>query len=130
MMEPELKLAPRAMRFLFFTPATAIWVLWAVYHFGLMTQPWMAIRFLCKDLWEIALQVRHPLNLNGPHKFAFNGMRVTPGWRWFPKSAHYLSHDWKDSLMIAGALLAGGIVAVILDKIVIHINTQTMRSIK
>lgn len=123
MMEPELKPAPRAMRLLLITPAAAAGVLWAVRDF--VPKPWMVVDLLGKDLWGIAWQARHP-----NYQFRFNGRWVTPGWHWFPESFHYLSHDWKATLMIAGALFIGGTVAVIVDRLALKWNTATMRSIK
>lgn len=125
MMEPELKPDARVMRFVLITPAAATGVLWAAQYFGLVSRPWMVIVFSCRDLLGIIMQAAHP-----NYQFYFNGHVVTPGWRWFPESFHYLSHDWKASLTVASALLMGGIVAVIVDRLAIKWNTQTMRSIK
>lgn len=125
MMEPELKPDARLMRLVLIPPAAAIGVLWAVQYLGFVPQPWMAVRLLCKDLFGIIMKVAHP-----NYQFHFNGHWVTPGWRYFPMSLHYIAHSGKDSLTVAGALLIGGIVAVIADRLAIKWNTQMMRSIK
>ena len=124
-MDTELKPDSRAARFVGFTITSAAGVLWTAQHFGFVPQPWQVIRFLCKDLWGIAWQARYP-----DYQFAFNGHVVTPGWYWFSTSLHYVAGSWKSSLTVAVALFIGGIVAIIMDKLVKRWYAQTMRSIK
>lgn len=117
-MDQELKPEARAMRLLLIPPAVAAGGLWAVRD--LVPQPWMVIDFLCKDLWGMARQVRY-----ADYQFYFNGQWVTPGWRWFPPAIPYISHSWKASTAVAVALLIGGIVAVIVDRLAIRWNTPS-----
>lgn len=122
-MEPELKPEARLMRLVLIPPATAAGVLLAVRDF--VPQPWMVIRLSCENLFGIVMRAFHPR-----YQFHFNGRWVTPGWRWFPPAIPYISHNWKASIAVAGALLIGGIVAVIVDRLAIRWSTPTMRTLK
>jgi len=92
--------------------------LWAVRN--VVPMPWAMIRYIGQDMHSWILG----------QSFLFEGHWYRPG-LWFFQVAYLLiARSPEASLAVAGAFLAGGIVAVIADKLAIRWNTQPVRSIK
>lgn len=115
MLDPVIRPAARAARFLLITPTVAATLLWA--GRGWVPQPWLVLRFLYWDLHAMMLR----------HEFYFAGHWLVPGWRLFPLAYRYLAVNPEASAAVGAALFVGGFAALWIDRLIVRWHVSPTR---